>query len=199
LAAQPGAAGEDLYRVDFTLATGPHTRYGRLAAFDVRDYYTDWHGRDTRMLCYTSAPLATDRELAGHPVVTLHLSANESDAAVHAYLEDVAPDGRCRYVTEGMLRALHRKESAAPAHHRGIAPYRSFARADAAPLAPGEVSILRFAFLPTSWRFAAGHRLRVAIAGADADNFGQVPHGRPPVLTIHRGGVHASSIALPLS
>jgi hypothetical protein len=38
----------------------------------------------------------------------------------------------------------------------------------------------------------------VAIAGADADNFGQVPHGRPPILSIHRGGVHASSIVLPL-
>jgi hypothetical protein len=45
---------------------------------------------------------------------------------------------------------------------------------------------------------AAGHRLRVAIAGADADNYGQVPHGRPPILSIHRGGVHASSIVLPL-
>ena len=50
-----GAAGEDRYRVDFSLATGAHTRYGRLAAFDVRDYYTDWDGRDARMLCYTAS------------------------------------------------------------------------------------------------------------------------------------------------
>ena len=193
-----GVAGEDRYRVDFTLATGPHTRYGRLAAFDVRDYYTDWDGRDARMLCYTSEPFSADHELSGHPVVTLHLSASEADAALHVYLEDVAPDGTCRYVTEGMLRALHRKERAAPHHHQVVGPYHSYARADAAPLVPGEVATLRFSLLPTSWRFAAGHRLRVAIAGADADNFGQVPHGRPPVLAIHRGGVHASSIVLPL-
>src|SRR5258706_3741258 len=130
LAVQPGVAGEDRYQVDFTLATGPHTRYGRLAAFDVRDYYTDWNGRDARMLCYTSEPLAADQELSGHPCVTLHLTANEADAAVHVYLEDVAPNGTCRYVTEGMLRALHRKERAAPDHHQVVGPFHSFARAD---------------------------------------------------------------------
>ena len=198
LAAEPGSAGEDRYSVDFTLATGSHTRYGRLAAFDVRDYYTDWDGRDARMLCYTSEPLAADHELSGHPCVTLHLSASEADAALHVYLEDVAPDGTCRYVTEGMLRALHRKERPAPDHHQVVGPFHSYARADAAPLVPGEVATLRFSLLPTSWRVAAGHRLRLAIAGADADNFGQVPHGRPPILSIRRGGVHASSIVLPL-
>jgi putative CocE/NonD family hydrolase len=198
LAAEPGVAGEDRYQVDFSLATGPHTRYGRLAAFNVRDYYTDWDGRDARMLCYTSEPLPADQELSGHPCLTLHMTASEADAAVHVYLEDVAPDGSCRYVTEGMLRALHRKERPAPLHHRVVGPYHSFARADIAPLARGEVATLRISLLPTSWRIAAGHRLRIAIAGADADNFGQVPHGRPPLLGICRGGVHASSLALPL-
>jgi putative CocE/NonD family hydrolase len=198
LAEDARSEGEDRYRVDFTLATGPHTRYGRLAAFDVRDYYTDWDGRDARMLCYTSEPLAADHELSGHPCVTLHLSSSEADAAVHVYLEDVAPDGTCRYVTEGMLRALHRKESAAPAHHQVVGPFHSCTRADAAPLVPGEVATLHLSLLPTSWRVTAGHRLRVAIAGADADNFGQVPHGRPPILSVRRGGVHASSVDLPL-
>ena len=41
--------------------------------------------------------------------------------------------------------------------------------------------------LPTAWRFHAGSRIRLAIAGADADHYGQVPHGRPPALTIDRG------------
>jgi putative CocE/NonD family hydrolase len=198
LAAVAGAASEDQYKVDFTMATGPNTRYGRLAAFDVRDYYTDWHGRDARMLCYTSEPFSADHDLSGHPIVTLHLSATEADAALHVYLEDVAPDGTCRYITEGMLRALHRKEQSAPAHHRVIGPFHSYKRTDATPLIPGEIATLRFSLLPTSWRVAGGHRLRFAIAGADADNFGQVPHGRPPILAIRRGGVHASSIRLPL-
>jgi len=198
LAMELGSEGEDRYDVDFTLATGPHTRYGRLAAFNVRDYYTDWDGRTDRMLCYTTAPMATDQEFSGHACLTLHLSASEADAAVHAYLEDVAPDGTRRYVTEGMLRALHRNERPAPDHHKVVGPYHSFARADIAPLVPGEVATMRLSLLPTSWRVAAGHRLRLAIAGADADNYGQVPHGRPPMLAIRRGGGDASSIDVPL-
>jgi uncharacterized protein len=198
LSASPNDEGADKYKVDFALASGPNTRYGRLAAFDVRDYYTDWHGRDARMLCYTSVPFAADHELSGHPVATLHLSASEADAALHVYLEDIAPDGTCRYITEGMLRALHRKERPAPPHHKVIGPYHSCARADASPLVPGEVATLRISLLPTSWRVRSGHRLRLAISGADSDNFAQVPHGRPPVLAIRRGGAHASSISLPL-
>lgn len=198
LAREPATAGADRYQVDFSLGTGANSRYGRLAATDVRDYYTDWHGRDRGMLCYTGPPFAADHELSGHPVVELHLSASEADAALHVYLEDVAPDGTCRYVTEGMLRALHRRERAAPAHHRVVGPYHSYRREDAAPLIPGERTMLRFSLLPTSWRVAAGHRLRLAIAGADADNYGQVPHGRPPLLSLWRGGGHASAIDLPL-
>ncbi len=201
-AAWPPAIAPTVMKLDggaydghFAIGTGSHTRYGRLAAFDVRDYYDDWSGRDANMLCQDGDIFIRDTILTGHPVVTLHLVSNERDAAIHAYLEDLAPDGTRRYVTEGMLRALHRRESPAPALHQVVGPSRSFARADAMPLVPGEPAVLRFALLPTSWRFQAGHRIRLAVALADCDNFGQVPHGRPPRLRI-LGGV--STLELPL-
>ena len=62
----------------------------------------------------------------------------------------------------------------------------------------GEPQLLRFALLPTAWRFAKGSRLRLSIAGADADHFVQAPHGRPPLLTILSGGDHASVLELPV-
>ena len=46
------------------------------------------------------------------------------------------------------------------------------------------VERIRIPCLPVSWRIAAGSRLRLSIAGADADHCGQVPHGRPPLLTL---------------
>jgi putative CocE/NonD family hydrolase len=193
----PPAAGQDAYQVDFAGGTGFHTRYERLAAIDVRQYYDDWHGRDAAMLCYSSAPLERDILVAGHPVVSLHLAADQADVALHVYLEEVETDGRCRYVTEGMLRALHRKEAPSPAHHRTTWPFRSFARSDAAPLTPSQPALLRFALLPTAWTFRRGSRLRLAIAGADSDHYGQVPHGRPPGLRILSGGTTASAIELP--
>ncbi|QPC42638.1 CocE/NonD family hydrolase [Kaustia mangrovi] len=190
--------GVDAYQTDFSLGTGHRTRYERIAGLDTRDYYTDWQGRDAAMLNYTSQPLAGDAELTGHAVVKLWLSSSEPDAALHVYLSDVEEDGTVRYVTEGVLRALHRRERPAPAHHRTSWPYRSFTREDARPLEPGRMELFRFAFLPTSWMFHAGSRIRLSIAGADADHFEHTPHGRPPLLSVGRGKTHPSRLVLPL-
>jgi putative CocE/NonD family hydrolase len=196
----PGNAtpGTDDYQVDFAKGTGGQTRYERIAAIDSRDYYIDWQGRDAAMLCYTSPPLQLDWEVSGHVVADLHLASSEPDAAVFVYLSEVEADGTVRYVTEGLLRALHRKEGDCPPAHRTAWPYRSFARGDAAPMPIGEPQRLHFALLPTSWTFKAGSRVRLAIAGADADHCAQVPHGRPPLLTLHRGADRPSSIRLPV-
>ncbi len=62
------------------------------------------------------------------------------------------------------------------------------------PLVPGEAVTIRFPLPPTAWRFAEGSRIRLSLAGADADHFGQVPHGKPPHLTVQRAG---TILALP--
>jgi putative CocE/NonD family hydrolase len=186
--------GIDEHQVDFASATGNNTRYERLAGYDTRNYYADWQGRDARMLSWTSAPLERSGMLAGHAVLTVRLAADRRDCAVHAYISEVEADGTVRYVTEGMLRALHRKEQDPPPAYRAAWPWRSYARADAAPLVPGEAVAMRFALLPTAWRFCKGSRIRLSIAGADADHFGQVPHGSPPRFTVHRDG---TILALP--
>jgi uncharacterized protein len=191
------AAASDTYQVDFAFGTGTHTRYERLAAFDNRDYYGDWQGRDAALLRYTSAPLDADAELTGHVVAELWLAASEADAAIHLYLTEVEPDGRERYVTEGVLRAFHRKDAADTPAHRTAWPTHSYRRADAAPLVPGKPARLRIALLPVSWRLRKGSRIRLGVAGADADHYAQVPHGRPPALTLHHGGEMGSRIELP--
>jgi putative CocE/NonD family hydrolase len=188
------AAGTDTHQVDFANGTGNNTRYERLAGYDTRNYYADWQGRDAAMLSWTSAPLEQSGMVAGHAVLTLRLAADRRDCAVHAYLSEVEADGTVRYVTEGMLRALHRKEQDPPPAYRAAWPWRSYARADAAPLVPNEPVTMRFPLLPTAWRFSKGSRIRLSIAGADADHFGQVPHGSPPRFTVHRDG---TILALP--
>ena len=139
-------------------------------------------------------PLRQPQTLAGHALVTLWLEADQPDAAIHAYLEEVEADGRCRYVTEGMLRALHRKTTPCPDHHKTTWPWRTFARADAATLPQGEPVEMTFALLPVAWKLEAGSRVRLAIAGGDRDHVVQVPHGRPPRLRIHHGHAHPSRL-----
>ena len=47
-------------------------------------------------------------------------------------------------------------------------------------MTPGVAERLVFALLPVSWTLKRGSRLRISLAGADADHFPQVPHGAPP-------------------
>jgi putative CocE/NonD family hydrolase len=181
----PGAGAESRCQADFGFGTGTHTRYERLAAHDTRAYYIDWPEREAKLLRYRSEPLAAAAELAGHAVLTLTVAISERDAAIHAYLSEEEADGTVRYVTEGVLRALHRKVSDCPPNYRASWPYHSHNRADAAPMVPDRPEQIVVALLPTAWTFQRGSRVRLAIGGADADHYGQTPHGRPPILTVH--------------
>jgi putative CocE/NonD family hydrolase len=188
-----GEHARDRHRCDPAAGTGLRSRWRCLIAPVAADY-PDRAARAAHLCVYDSAPLAAPLEVTGHPLVVLHAAwLDDDDGRVFAYLEDVAPDGRVAYVTEGMLRALHRA-------HRGRhpatgAPQRTFTRAAAAPLARGEIAELVFDLLPISYRFAAGHRVRLALAGGDADSF---VAARPTTLELHRTRARPSRLELPV-
>jgi len=190
--------GGDVYQADYDCRSGFNTRYDRLYVNEVATYYVDWDGRDAKMLSYTSEPFDDATEVTGHPEVELHFACSEKDTALFVYVADVAPDGRARYVTEGVFRALHRKLNAGPANIPAIGPEHSFNRADAEVLVPGEPAEAAFALLPVSYQFKAGHRVRLSIAVADSDHFTRVPDGRPPTLTLLREPGRASRLRLPI-
>jgi len=196
-ATAPLGDGEDRHRVDLEAGSGPASRWAALRGRPIHDPYPDRAERDERLLHYTSPPLTGDTEVTGHPLVTLHVASTASDGAFFVYLEDVAPDGSVAYVTEGMLRALHRRYAPAADDPLGL-PRRSFRREDAAPLVPGEVAELTFDLLPTSYRFAAGHAIRIALAGGDADHFARIPADGTPTWRVQRSRSAPSSIVLPV-
>ncbi len=182
-------------QVDFAFGTGTGTRYERIAGIDAREYYPDWAERVGRLPGWTSEPFEAATEITGHVLVDLTLASSEPDAALFVYLSEVEAGGAVRYVTEGLLRALHRAEAPCPDSYRTTWPFRTFARADARPLVPGRPERIRIPCLPVSWRIATGSRLMLSLAGADRDHCGQVPHGRPPVLTLDLG---ACRVELPV-
>jgi uncharacterized protein len=193
-----GPAGSDDYEVDFGIGTGSFTRYERIAAIDSREYYTDWNGRDRAMLNYTSPALTHDAEMTGNGTVALWICSSAMDCAIHAYISEILPDGEANYVTEGLLRALHRQESEPPAHYRTPCVFHSCARADARSMPAGEPQLLRFSLLPISWTFLRRSRIRVSIAGADADHCERIPSDGPLSIKVFRGGNKASFFNLPL-
>lgn len=181
--------------VDRTTGSGARSRWRALLGPSAGDY-ADRRGDDARLLRFESPRLAEPFECTGHPVLQLYVSWNGGDdGQVFAYLEDVAPDGSGWLVSEGQLRALHRAQ-AASGTTATPAPARTFERADARPLGQGEIAELVFDLLPFSHRFAAGHRLRLALASADTDHFAPPPPGATE-LRLHLGGARASRIDLP--
>lgn len=186
------------YQVSFTTGTGLTSRYERLGALAVTDYYQDWDGREDRLLTFSTAAFDCETELSGHAVVELDVSTSEHDASVFVYLSEVDAAGKSWFITEGALRMLHRKTAACPPEYRTTWPFRTFHRDDAKRMEPGVAEKLRFALLPISWTLQRGSRLRLAIAGTDSDHYAQVPHGRPPKLEVTLGGAGASFIDLPL-
>lgn len=194
----PRKAGGDEYQADYACGTGTHTRYDRLYLGSIETYYDDWDGREDAMLCYTGAPLAADLEVTGHPFVELHFTCSEKDCTFFVYLSDVTPQGRSVYVTEGVFRALHRAPGALPENIPATGPTHSFRREHARLLTPGREELASFELLPVSYRFRAGHRLRMSVALSDSDHFTRIPDGRPPRITLLRGAGHASRVVLPV-
>ena len=192
------AAASDSYAVDFTASSGQQTRWHtQLGGGDV--VYPDRAAADRRLLTYTGPPLGADLEITGSPVLSLELASTASDGAVHAYLEDVAPDGKVTYLDEGVFRMIHRREVAPETlPYPPLGPAHSYLRRDAEPLHPGEVATVRFALYPTSIVLRRGHRIRLALAGADAGLFQRYPAAGPVSWTVRRDRDRASFLELPV-
>jgi putative CocE/NonD family hydrolase len=191
------ASGSDQYRVDPEVTTGSRNRWNtQFGGAPVLALHSRG-GMDARMLSYTSAPLEEDLQISGWPVVTLQVASDQPDGMVLAYLEDVDENGESRYVTEGGLRLIHRKVSPNP-YFEHSAPYHSFARADAQQMVPGEVAEVSFQLWPISVLIRQGHRLRLAIAGADAHTFDPLPAEGNATLTVHRNASNVSLLELPV-
>ena len=111
----------------------------------------------------------------------------------------MAPDGRVTYVTDGQLRALHRRVSCKEPPYTMFMPHHTFERADGMPLVPGEVADLIIGLRPTSALFRRGHRVRIAIAGHDESTFSRIPESGDGVsIEVQRNAVHASFVELPV-
>jgi hypothetical protein len=188
--------GEDKYTVDYTATTGRHTRWS--TQYGPPTDYGDRAYESMKTLNYVSAPFDDDKEVVGNAVVRLHIASDFPDVAFFVYLQDLSPDGRLTYLTEGMLRSIHRKIATAPLPYAQAGPPHSFNRADRLPLIPGEPAEVTFALFPTAALIRKDHRLEISIAGADADTFHRYPREGDPTWIIFRGGPNPSEITIPM-
>lgn len=191
--------GSDRYEVDFKASSGDLNRWWELSgALEKTVTYSDRANAGNHMLSYTSPPLESDMEITGHPIVRLYVASTDPDGAFYVYLEDIDDNGHVAYITDGQLRAIHRKVSNEKPPYETLVPYHTFKQADAMPLVPGEVAGLTFGLLPTSVLVRKGHRIRIGIAGHDEGTFTRVPLEGFPVISMERNKLYPSHIELPV-
>lgn len=185
----------DIYQVDPTAGTGLNNRWHTQLGHPV--FFPDRQEEDEKLLIYDTPPLEENIEITGHPVVRLFVCSDACDGQFFAYLETVDPDGRVRLLTEGQLRALHRKVSDEVPPFKMFGPYHSLKGKDAEPLIPGQVAEISFDLFPISVLLKKGQRIRLAIAGADKDVFAPTPGCESPEIIVERNSIYASYIDLP--
>jgi putative CocE/NonD family hydrolase len=181
----------DSARVDTTATLGPGNRWANTYGGEIG--YPDLARNDAKGWTYTSQPLGTALEVIGHPVVHLWITSSTRDADLFVYLEDVDSTGKSTYVTEGVLRASHRKLGTPPFENFGLPWARSY-REDVSPL-PSTPTEVVFDLLPTAKRFREGHMIRITVTGADRDAHRKVTAA--PILTIYRDSRRPSRVILP--
>ncbi|MEJ2312538.1 MAG: CocE/NonD family hydrolase [Gemmatimonadales bacterium] len=191
-----GDAAFDAYEVDLTTTTGTTTRWDNAVGGAPLMIYGDLAPNDRKSLTYTTPPLEKDLTVTGHPIVHLWMTSSTNDGTVVVLLEEVDEEGVAHYVTEGVLRASHRRLGKAPWENNLGLPFQRSFREDREPLPAGKPAELVMDLFPTATVFNAGHRLRVTIMGADADNL-ELPEVAS-TYRIYRSGAHPSGIVLPV-
>jgi hypothetical protein len=140
----------------------------------------DQRADEAYSLTFTTTPLDREVRILGWPKVVLHASSNAEIATFVVKLADVAPDGHSALIVDGSLNGTRRQSLIDPS-----------------PMKPNEVYELNIPMWPTGWVIKPGHRLRVAISGADFPNLWPTP--LPARNRIYRGKTHPSRVVLPVA
>jgi uncharacterized protein len=187
------------YTIDSSFGTGTYSRWRSLMGkLEVPFPYFDWNERSASLPHFQTTPFTENVEVTGHGVVVLYVASTATDGAFIAYLEDIDENGKASYITEGEIRALHRKVSDDPRAHKDVeeVPHHTYLKKDGEPLTPGKVEKITFDLLPVSYQFKKGHSLRVSLSGYDKDHFRSItPVGE---WKIYHSTDYPSYISLPV-
>jgi putative CocE/NonD family hydrolase len=136
-------------------------------------------------------------EVTGHGLADVWIATDTPDANLFLLLEDVAPDGSVKVVTEGRLKASLRKVNAAPWALPGLPWHRAYAE-DEQLLKVGEPVRLQFDLLPTSYVWAKGHRIQFTFTGSDHRERARNANAQPATITLLSDPAHPSRVSLPV-
>jgi putative CocE/NonD family hydrolase len=140
--------------------------------------------RRADVLAFSTEPLESAVEIAGVPVVRLHLRSDNANFDMFARLCDVSPDGRSENLTDQVFRS------------------------SPADVTPGEAGYVELPLTDLSHVFRPGHRIRVQLSGGAHPRFSRnlgtdadPVHGTrtaPVTHHVHHTQLYPSALVLPV-
>jgi len=157
------------YKVDLTTTSAVFSRWNHLSGDKPLNYFTF---ESNNVLRYISHPIQQNIKITGSPLVSLEFTCDKRDAVIFVYLSEVDASTKHYYVTEGMLRAIHRREHSDESRSDipGV-PYRSYKRENSKQLKKNGQTTINIYLQPISYMFKKGNRIAVQFTGADVGNF----------------------------
>ena len=158
-------------------------------------------------LTYTTEPFATPTLVAGPITLTVHATATTSEALWVAHLDDVAPDGASRPLTEGALLGSHRALDPDRTWYLPdgtvLRPYHFSTRSAVKPVVPGELTRYDVEVFPTAALIEPGHRLRLTVTTYDFPHLVPTKPARRALAggsyQLHQGGPTPSHLLIPVA
>jgi putative CocE/NonD family hydrolase len=158
-------------------------------------------------LIYTTEAFAAPTLLAGPITLTLHATADTTESLWVAHIDDVAPDGSSRPLTQGALLGSHRALDPERTWYLPdgtvLKPHHISTRAAVKPVVPGELTRYDVEIFPTAALLDSGHQLRLTVTTFD------FPHLVPTVparralaggtYRLHQGGPTPSHLLIPVA
>jgi uncharacterized protein len=158
-------------------------------------------------LTYTTEPFATPTLIAGPITLTVHATATTTETLWVAHLDDVAPDGASRPLTQGALLGSHRALDPDRTWYLPdgavLRPQHFSTRAAAKPVVPGELTRYDLEIFPTAALLGPGHRLRLTVTTYDFPHLVPTKPARRALVggsyQLYQGGPTPSHLLIPVA
>jgi uncharacterized protein len=183
-------------RFDYTHGTGKKSRWRSM--LNPLNKITDYSKRNQQYLknfTFKSLPVLEDLDVTGIPEVFLYLKSSEPDGHLHIYLDELQPNGKIQYITEGLLK-LSMIKSVPKRKNQKVFLERNFSKDCFQPLLPGKIYEVRIQMYPISYTISKGSSILLSLAGSDIDNFESCKY--QPIYDLLYGSKFPSSLKLPI-
>ncbi|MDT5254672.1 MAG: uncharacterized protein QOH07_3626 [Mycobacterium sp.] len=158
-------------------------------------------------LTYTTEAFATETLIAGPITLTVHATASTAETLWVAHLDDVAPDGASRPLTQGALLGSHRALDPDRTWYLPdgtvLRPHHFSTRSAVKPVVPGEVTRYDVEVFPTAALLESGHRLRLTVTTFDFPHLVPTEPARRALAggsyQLHQGGPTPSHLLIPVA